>query len=180
MSYCVYDDAGAGSGPPVRIDVFGGYHLQDATFDIYDVHTVILQARPVDRLRTGEVATYDMEFYGLRVGLRGEMAIGPRGTLSGHLAVLPFVEVDGFGQWIARKKTVDHDASAWGLDLAVRYEYAFSQALSVWGGVGYTRLEGKDGVDRQYRFSGEPIGQAHLEEIESEFRFVMIGGEYRF
>jgi len=180
VSYRIYESPGAGSVPPIRVDVFGGYHLQDAAFDVRDVNTVVFEARPVDRFHAGEAATYDMEFRGVRLGLRGEIAIGPSGTLSGQLAILPFLEADGFGQWILSEKTLDHDASGWGLDLLVRYEHAFSQNIRIWGGLGYTRMEGRDGVDSQYRFSGALIGRADLDKLESEFGFLMIGGEYRF
>jgi len=180
VSYRIYESAGAGSTPPIRLDVFGGYHLQDAAFDVRDVNTVILDARPVDRFHEGDAATYDMEFRGVRLGLRAEMGIGHSGTLSGYLAILPFLEADGFGQWILREKTLNHDASGWGLDLLIRYEHAFTENIRVWGGFGYTRLEGEDGVDSQYRFSGALIGRAALDTINSEYSFAIVGAEIRF
>jgi hypothetical protein len=180
VSYRIYESAGAGATQPVRLEVFGGYHLQDTSFEVHDVNTVITEARPVNYFTAGAAATYDMDFRGVRLGLRGEIAIGSSGALSGHVAFLPFLEADGFGQWILREKTLDHDASGWGLDLLVRYEHAFTENIRVWGGLGYTRLEGNDGVDSQYRFSGALIGRADLETIESEYTFAMIGGEIRF
>ncbi len=179
VSYRLYDGAGEWGGR-TRLDLFAGYHMQDATFSVSDVNTVIQNARPVDYHLEGLAATYDMEFYGVRVGVRGEIATGPSGTISGYMAVLPYVAADGFGQWIVRGKALDHDATGWGLDLQVRYEYAVSSSVRLWGGVGYTRMEGSDGTDTQFFFSSEPIGRARLDEIESEYGFVVIGGEFRF
>jgi hypothetical protein len=180
VTYCLIAAADSRAGTPVRLDVFAGYHMQDATFEISDVRTVIERTLPAYTAWSGVAATYDMEFSGLRVGLRGEMGLGAWGTISGSLAVLPLVDAEGFGQWIFREKVVDHDATGWGLDFALRYEYAFSSSVRVWGGVGYTRLEGSGGTDTQFRFSGDPIGRARLDELASEYRFAVIGGEFRF
>jgi len=179
VSYCLLDRAGAPGGR-MRLDVFAGYHMQDAAFEVSDVNTVIQEGVAVDGFYPGVAATYDMEFRGLRVGVRGEMTVGPSSTISGALAVLPYVSADGFGQWIVRRKAFDHDATGWGLDLFGRYEYAVSSNVRLWGGVGYTRMEGSDGTDRQFFFTGAPIGNARLDEIESSYGFVMIGGEFRF
>jgi len=179
VTYGVCERTGP-TGRPTTLDVFGGYQMQDATFDISDVRTVIANGRPVDFSTSGLAATYDLEFWGIRIGVRGELPVGDSGTITGHVAVLPYVEGEGFGQWLLRQKAFDHDATGWGLDIAVRYEYALSPSVRLWGGVGYTRMKATDGVDRQFHFGGEPIGDARLDEISSENSFVMIGGEFRF
>jgi GNAT superfamily N-acetyltransferase len=177
LSYCLVGDQTRSSG---RLDVFGGYQMQDSTFEVSDVHTIIAFAEPVDYTEGGLAATYDMEFYGVRAGIRGELPVGRSSTISGYVAVLPFVQADGFGQWMLREKTLNHDATGWGLDVLVRYEYAVSPNVRLWGGVGYTRLKGTQGTDDQFEFSGEPIGRARLDELYCEYSFVMIGGEFRF
>lgn len=174
VSYRLSERAGT------RLDVFAGYHMQDASFQVSDVNTVILNGAPADFFNGGLAATYDLEFRGLRAGVRVEMALGASSFISGYAAVLPYVKAEGFGQWILRHKGLDHDAVGWGLDLAVRYEHAISSSVRLWGGVGYTHLEGNDGTDRQFLFGGEPIGTGWLDTIESEYGFVMIGGEFRF
>jgi len=174
LSYCLR------GGPGGRLDAFAGYHMQDSTFEVSDVHTIIYFAEPVNVVDRGLAATYDMEFYGFRAGIRGELPVGRSSTISGSVAVLPFVEADGFGQWILREKTLDHNATGWGVDLLVRYEYAVSARVRLWGGAGFTRLEGTGGTDDQFRFSGLPIGRARLDELQSECGFIMIGGEFRF
>ncbi|MBN1916476.1 MAG: hypothetical protein JW889_01100 [Verrucomicrobia bacterium] len=179
LSYRLYDDRGSARDGG-HLDVFAGYHMQDAAFEVRDVHTLVFFGEPVDALDRGLAATYDMEFYGVRAGIRGEMPVGRSSTISGSLAVLPFVQAEGFGQWILREKVLDHSATGWGLDLLVRYEYAVSSNVRLWAGVGITRLEGSSGTDDQFRFSGEAIGRAHLDEIESDCRFVVFGGEFRF
>jgi len=179
VSYRIFG-AGAREGGGTRVDVFGGYAMQDATFNVTDVHMVVQDGRATDRRFAGVAATYDMEFYGLRAGVRGEVAVGASSVLSGSVAVLPYVKADGFGQWIARGKMFDHDATGWGVDFFGCYEYVVSSSVRLWVGMGYTRMEGTDGIDRQFFFTGEPIGNAHLDELESSYRFVMIGGEFRF
>ncbi len=174
VSYRLSERAGT------RLDVFAGYYMQDASFQVSDVNTVIQNGVPVDFFAGGLAATYDLEFRGVRAGVRGEMALGGSSFISATAAVLPYVKADGFGQWILRHKGLDHDAVGWGLDLAVRYEYAISSSVRLWGGVGYTHLEGNDGTDRQFVFGGRPIGTGRLDTIESEHGFIMIGGELRF
>jgi len=179
VSYRLYDAPSRWSGR-TWLDVFGGYHMQDASFEVSDVNTIFLDGRPTDLFYSGVAATYDMEFRGVRVGVRGEIGLGPSSTISGSIALLPYVVADGCGQWIVREKVLDHNATGWGLDLGVRYEYAVSDSIRVWGGFGSTRLKGTDGTDDQFHFSGQPIGRARLDKLESEFRFFMIGGEFRF
>lgn len=179
VSYRLHERADEGGGRS-RLDVFAGYALQDAAFEMSDVHTIIQNGVPVDTWYGGVAATYDMEFRGVRVGVRGEMPIGRSSTISGTVAVLPYVKADGFGQWIVRRKAFDHDATGWGFDCAVRYEYALSENITLWAGAGYTHLRGADGTDDQFYFTGKPIGTASLDELESEYGFVMIGGELRF
>lgn len=182
-SYRLFEGAigeDAADGTAGSFDVFAGYHMQDSTFEIRDVRTVIADFAVASHFVPGKAATYDMEFYGLRVGVRGELRFGRASTVSGSLAVLPFVWADGFGQWIVREKTLDHNATGWGLDLLVRYEYALTPSVRLWVGAGLTRLKGTDGTDTQFRFSGRPIGQSRLDELESDYSFLMIGGEFRF
>ena len=179
VSYRLFEGA-LGDGAVGSFDVFAGYHMQDATFEISDARTVIADFQVASYSFDGPVATYDMEFYGLRLGVRGEVHFGRASTVSGSLAVLPFVQADGFGQWIIREKTLDHDATGWGMDVLVRYEYALTPSVRLWAGAGLTRLEGTDGTDTQFRFSGQPIGRSHLDEIKSDYSFLMLGGEFRF
>jgi hypothetical protein len=179
VSYRLHERSGDG-GERTRLDVFAGYALQDAALELSDVHTVIQDGLPVDWRSEGLAATYDMEFRGVRVGVRGAFALSASSTVSGCVAVLPYVKADGFGQWILRRKAFDHNATGLGLDAGVRYEYAVSSSVRLWAGVGYTHLRATNGTDEQFFFTGRPGGTVSLDELESEFGYVAVGAELRF
>jgi hypothetical protein len=179
VSYRLHERTGK-DGERTRLDVFVGYALQDAALEVSDVHTVIEDGLPADWWSEGLAATYDMEFRGVRVGVRGEIALSASSTVVGCVAVLPYVKADGFGQWILRRKAFDHNATGFGLDATVRYKYAVSSSVRLWAGAGYTHLRGTDGTDEQFSFGGHPIGTVSLDELQSQYGFVMIGAELRF
>lgn len=151
-------------GPRNSVDLFFGYQNQQHSFTNNNVRILIPEIYSV----SGRVAEYDMEFNGVRAGLRMEMAIAPKFSVMANLAFLPYVDVDTDGKWLLRDLTFSQSADGYGLDFDLLLEFEIMRNVSLVGGVKYVFLRATDGEESGME-AGIPYGPfGVVDEIESD------------
>jgi hypothetical protein len=153
-----------GWGPRNSVDVFVGYHNQKHSFTNSNARILI----PDLFSASGKVAEYEMEFNGVRAGLRTEMAISPRFSVMANLAFLPFVDVDTNGKWLLRDLTFSQNADGYGVDFDLLLEFMITRNVSLVGGLKYVFLRATEGEESGSE-AGVPYGPFDVvDEIESD------------
>lgn len=153
-----------GWGPRNSVDLFVGYQNQQHSFTNNNVRILI----PDIYSASGRVAEYDMEFNGVRAGLRMEMAIAPKFSVMANLAFLPYVDVDTEGKWLLRDLTFSQSADGYGVDFDLLLEFEIMRNVSLVGGVKYVFLRATDGEESGTE-AGIPYGPfSVVDEIESD------------
>jgi hypothetical protein len=153
-----------GWGPKNSVDVFVGYHNQQHSFTNHNAQILV----PEFYTAQGKVAEYEMEFNGVRAGMRMEIAIARRLSLLANAAFIPYADVDTHGRWIRRDISFSQSADGYGVDFDLLLELEISRNVSVIGGIKYMFLRATDGEESGVQ-GGIPYGPfGVVDEIESD------------
>ncbi len=153
-----------GWGKKDSVDLFVGYHNQQHSFTNYNARILI----PEYYTTTGKAAEYEMEFNGVRAGIRMEVALSKRLSLLANAAFIPYADVDTNGRWLYRDLSFSQSADGYGVDFDLLLDFEITPNVSVIGGLKYMLLRATDGEESGAQ-GGIPYGPFEIvDEIESD------------
>jgi len=151
-------------GPRNSLDVFIGYHGQENSFTNNNVRVLT----PGYFTAAGKVAEYEMDFKGVRVGLRMDVALAPRFSLRGNLAFIPYADFDTEGKWLLRDISFSQSAEGYGVDFDLCLDFEIARNIDFIAGIKYLYLRATDGEESGLA-QGLPYGPSEVvDEIESD------------
>lgn len=118
------------------IDAFLGYHGQENSFTNCDVRVLV----PEYFTAPGKVAEYEMDFDGVRAGLRTNAAVAPRLSLRGNLGFIPYASFDASGKWLLRDLYISQSGDGWGVDFDVYLDFEVTRNIALFAGLKYLYL----------------------------------------
>jgi hypothetical protein len=164
------------------LDAFFGYQFNKNSFKMKNGLWTTLGYIPVAIPMPGLNSKYEIEYQGVRLGLRGEMPISsPEWTLEGSVAYLPWLEAEAEGFWSLAATKFEHtDGDGEGVDASIAVNYKPSQIpnLSFKVGYRYMELETRGGNRMAYTpFGPSP---ADWRNAKCKFNGVFFGIGYEF
>jgi len=146
------------------LDVFLGYHQQENSFSNSDVRLLT----PVYFTAAGKVAEYEMDFKGVRAGLRMDVALSRRFAVRGNLAVIPYADFDATGNWLLRDLSFSQSADGYGFDFDLYLDFEIARNVDLLVGLKYLYLRATDG-EEWGTAQGVPYGPSDVvDEVESD------------
>jgi len=146
------------------LDAFVGYHRQENSFANDNVRVLT----PEFASYAGKVAEYEMEFSGVRAGVRTEFALAPRFSVRATLAAIPYVDLDADGKWFLRDILFSQSADGYGLDFELYLDFEVARNINLVAGLKYMFLNASDGKESGIA-AGTPYGPfGVVDEVESE------------
>ncbi len=160
-----------GWGRRNSLDAFVGYQGQKNSFSNDNARVLT----PEFASYAGKVAEYEMEFSGVRAGLRTEIALAPRFSIRANLAAIPYVELDANGKWFLRDIFFTQSADGYGVDFDLSLDFEVARNINLVAGLKYLFLNASDGEESGVA-GGMPYGPFDVvDEVESE-QFGATGG----
>ncbi len=153
-----------GWGPRNSVDVFVGYHAQENSFTNNDVRLLIPEHFAV----AGKVAEYEMDFKGVRAGVRMNAALSSRFTLRAMFAAIPCVDYAAEGKWLLRDLRFSQSADGYGVDFDLYLDFEVARNVNLLAGIKYLYLRATEGQESGYS-QGMRYGPSDvLDEAESD------------
>jgi len=135
------------------LDAFLGYQRNENSFKMTNGQWVIYDYLPDSTPIFGLNSTYEIDYQGVRVGVRGETPLtrNPEWTLEGSVAYLPKVEAEAKGYWNLRDMRFRQSGGDGdGIDayVAVNYRPHNNPNFTLELGYRYMELETSGGISR--------------------------------
>jgi hypothetical protein len=164
-------------------DAFLGYQFNKNSLKMKNGLWTTVAYTPVSIPMPPLMSSYEIEYQGVRLGLRGEMPLTPNHewTLEGSAAYLPWLEAEGEGVLnFGAVQYTQTDGDGDGVDASIAVNYKPSQIpnLALKVGYRYMELETRGGNITDYT-PGGPI-PADWRNSKCKFNGVFFGIAYRF
>jgi len=165
------------------LDAFLGYQFNKNSFKMKNGWWTTVAYTPVSIPMPPLMSSYEIEYQGVRLGLRGEMPLSsnPEWTLEGSVAYLPWLEAEGDGVLnfgLVQYTQTDGDGEGVDASIAVNYKPAQIPNLAFKVGYRYMELETRGGNITDYTPIGPIAGDWH--NGKCKFNGVFFGVGYRF
>lgn len=153
-----------GGGPRNSVDVFVGYHRQENSFTNSNVRVLIPEYFTV----AGKVAEYEMDFRGVRAGVRMDVALSRRFNLRANFAAIPYADFDADGRWLLRDLSFSQSADAYGVDFDLYLDFEIARNVDLIAGIKYLYLRATNGQETGSS-QGVTYGPSDvLDEVQSD------------
>lgn len=150
--------------------VFGFTHYQDKLTMTNGIQTI-----PPDGPFTGLNSTYDFYWDAIKLGVLPQFNVTDRFSISGMLAVYPYVNYRGDAYWNLRTSGPDafraeppnfihKSTSGYGYEASLGLTYGITKQLELTAGYRYLYLYAKDGTDTTY-FADGSVATANLDWV---------------